>query len=640
MVMEVEEDLYQLKFLVEALTTSGKDKLDEEALKKVKKICRKSDSYVQELYKILNKQLKKRHAEIRFSAFLICDEIFQKSHCFRELLLKDFKQITNLLLGFDKKNPLPKPYPVARKLKQKCVEAFQKWYDNYGEGYLTLRLGYKYLRDCKKVDFAELTARSEAQRQRDAEERQRQDDIKRRRIQKITEELQAQTPEIKSTLKQLQNCFRLLIPDVHNFFIPLNDIENDSPSSEELQGLEDVVEVDEDSEYGNESLRSHGIMKGMSVTIDMSEVKKVRETSDNEIIVQNLREFIATLTSKVLPQVKKWEETMRPYGEGNGLLIKQIVDLKSMVMKSVNLYNNVEIVPQDKSKLSSVKLPEDCDSDEDDDDFIEVSSHNSTVGIEGISEALILGISGPSWRKDDEYFDSDPLNRPSTSQASVSQGSFKEFENSKKTKKKSIDKCPDAALNGMEHKPLRHHNPLAGLSQVWTAAPDLHEQDEMDSTGGILGVATQRVNYELEWEPVKWTCRAPLATGRLCPRKDREKCPLHGKIIPRDELGQPISAEDAARVKAAQEQYERDHPAWQDPNLLAEIKAATGVDLKMPKGKYKRKRKYENLTDIKKTTPYERLARKVLSKKAVRRVNKALNKQEASGGWSTNFNGS
>ena len=35
-------------------------------------------------------------------------------------------------------------------------------------------------------------------------------------------------------------------------------------------------------------------------------------------------------------------------------------------------------------------------------------------------------------------------------------------------------------------------------------------------------------------------CRVKLENGKLCPRRDKVKCPFHGKIIPRDEFGVPI----------------------------------------------------------------------------------------------------
>merc|ERR1739846_78755 len=37
---------------------------------------------------------------------------------------------------------------------------------------------------------------------------------------------------------------------------------------------------------------------------------------------------------------------------------------------------------------------------------------------------------------------------------------------------------------------------------------------------------TTTFEVEETFEEVKWTCRTPLPSGRLCPRKDRLKCPL------------------------------------------------------------------------------------------------------------------
>lgn len=36
-------------------------------------------------------------------------------------------------------------------------------------------------------------------------------------------------------------------------------------------------------------------------------------------------------------------------------------------------------------------------------------------------------------------------------------------------------------------------------------------------------------------------CRVPLTNGVLCPRMDLKRCPLHGKIIDRDEMGFPVN---------------------------------------------------------------------------------------------------
>jgi len=98
----------QLGDYVETLTHSGQKVLDKDTLKKLKNICkyaycytlhtlylntviifciacilscfsccRISDGYVEHAYHLLMYQLERAHAEIRFSAFQICDELFR-----------------------------------------------------------------------------------------------------------------------------------------------------------------------------------------------------------------------------------------------------------------------------------------------------------------------------------------------------------------------------------------------------------------------------------------------------------------------------------------------------------------------------------------------------------------------------------
>ncbi|XP_015683629.2 UV-stimulated scaffold protein A, partial [Protobothrops mucrosquamatus] len=145
------------------------------------------------------------------------------------------------------------------------------------------------------------------------------------------------------------------------------------------------------------------------------------------------------------------------------------------------------------------------------------------------------------------------------------------------------------------------------------------------------------ITYAGKFEPVTHKCRAPMPNGSLCERQDRFKCPFHGKIVPRDESGNPLSQED--REREAKEQFEKKerHPEWQDPDFMREVEAATGVDLgssqydRKAKGGKKRgkaKKKYPNLTDLKQkaNTSRSRLGKKVFNKGAVKRIVKAMNR--------------
>lgn len=146
------------------------------------------------------------------------------------------------------------------------------------------------------------------------------------------------------------------------------------------------------------------------------------------------------------------------------------------------------------------------------------------------------------------------------------------------------------------------------------------------------------ITYAGKFKPVEHKCKAPMPNGSLCERQDRVKCPFHGHIIPRDELGRPVNPEDALRLEREKRKREEEQPDWRDPELMREIEAATGEDLgssktygKGKKGnKGKSKKKYPNLTDLKQkaNTSRSRLEKKVFNKSSMRRVTEVMNKMD------------
>lgn len=158
-------------------------------------------------------------------------------------------------------------------------------------------------------------------------------------------------------------------------------------------------------------------------------------------------------------------------------------------------------------------------------------------------------------------------------------------------------------------------------------------EEEVDSAHVSEMLHTRHITFSGTFEPVQHKCRALRPNGRLCERQDRLKCPFHGKIIPRDDKGQPLNPEDRAREQRQQLQRQQAHPDWQDPEFLKDVEAATGVDLgssrSSKKGKGKKK-KHPNLTDLRErtNTARARLEKKVFAKAAVQRVVAAMNQMD------------
>lgn len=126
--------------------------------------------YLNVVFDKLMKDLATKHSEVRLSSFQVIDQLFQRSHSFRNLVCSNCKEIIHLgmrkygnesvlysmrmslyffiVCGID---PLPPPKSVASTLQRTSLLAFKQWVDKYGDGYPKLKLGYNYLQHTKKV---------------------------------------------------------------------------------------------------------------------------------------------------------------------------------------------------------------------------------------------------------------------------------------------------------------------------------------------------------------------------------------------------------------------------------------------------------------------------------------------------------
>ena len=62
-------------------------------------VFRQSDEYVKHAFYALLPFLKRDHSEIRLSCFQIVNQLFNRSHVFRELVIANFREIMDLVLG-------------------------------------------------------------------------------------------------------------------------------------------------------------------------------------------------------------------------------------------------------------------------------------------------------------------------------------------------------------------------------------------------------------------------------------------------------------------------------------------------------------------------------------------------------------
>ncbi|CAC5393518.1 UVSSA [Mytilus coruscus] len=763
---------------VEELTTSGRPALNPDIMKSFKKICRVSSLYCEQAYHLLITQLEKGHSEIRLSAFQMIEELFNRSHCFRELLISNFQHFLELTVETDYDNPLPPPKTASDLLKSSAYSAIQKWYDKFGEEYKRLTLGFNFLKTCKKVDFNGIRSRTELQQRQEKEKDEKLKKIAEERMEKTLQQMNEMLEDIKNTITEAKTGFQLILPSPDDFFIETgendtssikksgvensktetcsvtdgessaclvvdkvttttkndltscsnsnqpecemkdssdleinnvstckndndnisgkltsnnesenccddlptgdktnssfikgsNSVNNESESDENCSGNE----VDDDCESDEEEnvLQEHGLHSfKYNLSIDMTPgVVSLQETDDNKDLLQTLKDHYRLIVTKYKPTVNKWIQNLTKYGDKEDLT-KSVIDVKTDLDSLLSKYNEMNIIPDDKP----VEMGDDSD-----DDFEEVPEKEgyepiipphkrAEYGLEPLptstrSETVTQHPKASTSRNTSGFWslsktiDQKPENDPTTmkanfvrllQQSSGTSATATCTQSKPKVpltvtgdsqKDKLLEKAPIVPYGvDLEHweNPDKMEAPLVvkydWLNTVWAYTERDNGESKADQDG-LAALKNRSISFVGKFEPVKWKCRAPLPNGKFCERMDRFKCPFHGKIIARNDSGQPTDPKDIASLSSQHDDIDitsNDQSYWRDPELEADIEAALGIDLGSSKGKKKGKgkgkgkqKKYPNLTDITevKNTSRNRLEKKIFKRSTMKRV--------------------
>ncbi|GFS90389.1 UV-stimulated scaffold protein A [Nephila pilipes] len=630
-----EPDILQI---IEKLTTTGKKTLDDDLMKKLKEVCKASNEYVNHAYYALMTQLRKEHSEVRYSVLLIMNELFCRSSVFRQLLQADLEEFLELVVETDPDKPLPLPKLRAKELKIKGLELMQSWSTKFGDKYIRFQLALKYLKNCKRVDFNDIEARSVAQREKHRQDQERLERILNERISRIRSEMLEVSEDISNILLQMENCFRLLVPHATEELFTSEDFE---PMNKEHCMNKDVEKLNiynqtHDSSLSN-SLRHHGIndMK-KTITIEVTDDSEfsVKANEDTVPVIDNLKDLHKQMSTRYYPLVTNWLKTLTK-GSNCTDSLKQAIDLKNLIESSLEKYKDLKIKP-DISK---------CEEDDEDDEFIEVKEKDGYEA-ETVKEPIFnFAISEPSCSKELSTIEkaylwklghskADDVKDPTTAISSISKrinqtkmeipltsvtSEIKAGDEEKNSNKsKLLEKAPvlpyDIDLyHWEEEKPIVPEVvKFDSLHKFWETKDDDTEENEALIEVQRASLRTRKIDFSGKFEPVKWSCRAPLPSGKLCPRKDRYKCPFHGKIIKRDDAGNPVDPAELAGPSNASTSV----PDWQDPDLLKDIEAATGINLKLPQKRGKNKKKEDGLTNIKKikVNTRDRLNKKIIKR--------------------------
>ncbi|KAJ8262477.1 hypothetical protein GJAV_G00166900 [Gymnothorax javanicus] len=696
--------------LVEELTTSGEPELNRDKMKELKNTCKISDDYIGHAYHLIMTQLGQEHAEIRFSALQIASELFSRSHHFRTLLIANLQEFLEMTVETDPDEPLPPPKEVAKKLKTLAIRTVQSWHDTYGQAYKKLALGYHFLKQVKKVDFNDIHARTQAERRRQEERQERLERLYRDKLTISTREMEEAIPDIEKCLTEAENCIQLLAPHPADFSLGsleptaanhastsisvghhdephISGSDDERPCcSKDLEddgaakGKDTINEEEEESSAESEMeevqeqeafIQNAGLMsRAYSLALDISTDLSVKETEDNEAVVNTMRDLHRLISTKHLPMVESWIQLFTKAG-GDSALLRRALDLKKSLERALQKHDELHIKYSRRERRVG-KTSADDDDDDDDDDFVDVpekeglelhipdhlraeyglepvvASTSSTQTAKPAPAPVSRPPAQPKRRGYDE--EQDPTCAAATLHvlkqklasalpASTSAGHTEPKEQGEHTTDKA--KAPVVPF-GIDLYYWGQAQPTAGKivrhsaqHQFWVPHG---EEEEVENKELSARAKARYITFAGRFQPVEHECRAPMPNGTLCKRQDRVKCPFHGVIIPRDDVGNPISPEDAARLEKEKRKQQEEQPDWRDPELMRDIEAATGEDLgssktfgKGKKGSKGKRKKYPNLTDLKQSTNTSRtrLERKVFNKSAMRRVTEALKKADS-----------
>ncbi|XP_064465797.1 UV-stimulated scaffold protein A-like [Ornithodoros turicata] len=606
--------------LVEALTRSGKQAVDPEIMKKLKALCRTSDDLLKHAHYLLRLELQKDDANVRYCALLVVDELFRRSHIFRTLILGDLQSFLELVLETNPDLPLPAPVSTAKELKRKAAHIVGCWQEQFGPSYRVLALAANFLRRCKHVALG--SDPTEAR-------------IERNNAERLLSDISERTPEVEALLTQLENCLELIVP-------PPDSCDGCGVSVPE--SASDVAATG----HGND-LNAHGM--GPTFSLEVSLEPRVFASGDNAVLLQTLADQRRELSSVFLPRVKRWLQSLAKISHpAVSEALRSTIDLKRRLEAALN-------------KCNELHIEEEASTDDDLDEVPEKEGFEPVIpqhrraeyGLDPLPcEVTSAQSVAKEWSlcgEDEEA--SDPTSRQaqlqklaqklatssnSGSMDAASVGSNEPISVAGPSRASDVSGTTGttsgtAGGSKKDVAPRRHYDldlyywedenieaPSLTRSQdlhnFWSAA-ELRDAPETAPEEWSAALRQRRIDFSGEFVPVKWSCRAPLPSGKLCPRRDRYKCPFHGPIVPRDSMGQP-QGEEASKVDEKRQKASR--PDWQDPGLLRDLEAATGVNLEVGKtSKGKRKKK-----SVAPESPRKRLEKKIFNKRSVQRVAGAL----------------
>ncbi|CAL8464282.1 g3817 [Coccomyxa elongata] len=366
--------LNKLAEVVEKVTDKSRLDIDPISLQQLKLLCKASHDNVIEVFDLLLDRLKASDAQTRLHALEVCDMLFGRSRAFRTAAAAQLPALLEAVVGYRPGRPLPGPPELATRLREKALDAVERWNDNYGAFYQQIRLGVRYLKDVLKMKFPELRARAAAA---EAERRQREaraQQLLQAKYRRLANNFDAGAAEIQSALDQVQRCFDLLRGDSAPAQPPAQP-QSAAPESvmdeeewEDIDAGKDEVDDGEGlADYGGEAPEE--LLESAAAYSGMAGLGRAPDPA----VLENLHALQRELVNRHLPTLQEWlriivkaevgEAGLEEHARREGLL-RAAIELRSRITLAQDRYGVLRsllpeqthiILPVDKGKAPAAE---------------------------------------------------------------------------------------------------------------------------------------------------------------------------------------------------------------------------------------------------------------------------------------------
>ncbi|KAJ2145217.1 hypothetical protein IW136_001063 [Coemansia sp. RSA 678] len=512
--------------LVAELTTSGSETLDTDTVNQLKRRLKHDESgqTTIQTFQALQQALEKRHAQVRLSALQLANIMFCRSHQFRLLVVNNLPRLFELVLGTNHKK-LPAPVQYAQQLRDTAAEIYYMWVERFGNGYQRLIYGFRYLRFIEQVDFKRAVKeykRKDPERIR-AKRKIRleaQSEYLKRSLVSVQADYMRTRQSINEALDTLDNCFAILVPEIVDIFGSHGATAGTTNDDDDDGDLDEVLAI------------MAANRQSIDININPERVLEAEEDTENSAVFDVIRDYLRLCVQVYSPRVQIWKQKLDR--------IDDSADLAGLV-DGLDTRISVAIEKCRDLGIDFAYMDEPRDDEEDTDEFEDAPAPvvNKQQRIRQVQQKRnsVFAMYGEQVLKQDPTYIEPSLLRDQHNhpQADIHQ--------------------EEGPTNSVEAK-LRETAPVVSYGadlEYWgqrkvnanTTGLEIRHRflgsarDEPILSEAALDTLQKRAVYyqEPERKEIK-ACRAPLPSGRLCPRRDLVKCPLHGVIVPRDEQGQ------------------------------------------------------------------------------------------------------